>query len=124
MIRQARSFILVGLAATAAHFAVMGLLIQTGTTSAQMATFVGSLVGSLVAYFANRQHTFRSRVPHLRAIPRHYVVVAGSILLNAAVFGIAHGRLGTPVWFAQGLATGVCMVFNFIASRFWVFRDS
>ena len=119
---QAWRFALVGGLATAAHFAVMGMLIATDLTSPLLATFVGSLVGSVVAYVANRRHTFESDVPHRHALPRHYAVVAGSILLNAVLFHMAQGWFGAPVWFAQGLATGLCMVFNFIASRFWVFR--
>ena len=91
------------------------------TLLAQAARF--ALVGSVVAYLANRRHTFESDVPHRRALPRHYLVVAGSILLNALLFRLAYTGLGAPVWLAQGLATGLCMVFNFIASRQWVFRQ-
>ena len=84
---------------------------------------LGSLVGSVVAYVANRRHTFESDVPHRTALPRHYAVVAGSIALNALIFRLAHGSLDAPVWLAQGLATGLCMVFNFVASKYWVFKQ-
>jgi putative flippase GtrA len=123
LISQALRFALVGGLATLAHFAVMGALILAGVASPLVATFVGSLVGSVVAYVANRRHTFDSNEPHRRALPRHYVVVAGSIALNALIFRFAQGSLDTPVWFAQGLATGLCMVFNFVASRHWVFKQ-
>jgi putative flippase GtrA len=122
--RQAKSFVLVGLAATLVHFAAMGLLISQQWTSPLAATFVGSLLGSVVAYLANRRLTFQSDAPHRRALLRHYVVVAASIILNAIIFRAAHQSFALPVWFSQGLATGLCMVFNFIASRFWVFRSS
>lgn len=121
--RQARTFLIVGLTATAAHFATMAGLIATQWTSALAATFIGSLVGSVVTYLANRQLTFQSDAPHRRALPRHYVVVAASIAFNALLFRVAHEQLLLPVWIAQGLATGLCMVFNFVASRFWVFRS-
>ena len=120
---QAVRFAAVGGFATLAHFAVMGALIITSAASPLAATFAGSLVGSVVAYVANRRHTFESDVPHTQALPRHYAVVAGSIVLNAALFRFAHGSFGAPVWFAQGLATGLCMVFNFVASRLWVFKQ-
>jgi putative flippase GtrA len=120
---QAMRFAAVGGLATLAHFAVMGALIITSAASPLAATFAGSLVGSVVAYVANRRHTFESDVPHIQALPRHYAVVAGSIILNAALFRLAHGSFGAPVWFAQGLATGLCMVFNFVASRLWVFKQ-
>ena len=122
--QQAKSFVVVGLVATAAHFMTMGVLISLEQATPVTATFVGSLVGSIVAYVANRRHTFQSDAPHRRALPRHYVVVAASIGLNAMIFHLAHGSIALPIWLAQGLATGLCMVFNFIASRFWVFRSS
>ena len=123
LLTQAMRFAVVGGLATLAHFAVMGAIIVTTIGSPLVATFAGSLVGSVVAYLANRRHTFESDVPHAQALPRHYVVVAGSIVLNALVFRLAHGTFGAPIWFAQGLATGLCMVFNFVASRFWVFKQ-
>jgi putative flippase GtrA len=123
LITQALRFAFVGGLATLAHFAVMGALIVGGLTTPLVATFVGSLIGSVVAYVANRRHTFESDAPHRRALPRHYVVVTGSIALNALIFRFAHGSLDMPVWFAQGLATGLCMVFNFVASRHWVFKQ-
>jgi putative flippase GtrA len=123
LLTQAMRFAMVGGLATLAHFAVMGAIILTTIGSPLVATFAGSLVGSVVAYLANRRHTFESDVPHTQALPRHYAVVAGSIVLNALVFRLAHGTFGAPIWFAQGLATGLCMVFNFVASRFWVFKQ-
>ncbi|MFM8546953.1 MAG: GtrA family protein [Betaproteobacteria bacterium] len=122
--REARNFLLVGLAATAAHFAVMAALIASTMASALAATFIGSLTGSIVTYLANRRITFQSDTPHRRALPRHYIVVAGSIVLNALAFRVAHEQLSAKVWVAQGLATGLCMVFNFIVSRWWVVRSS
>lgn len=122
--RQGLRFGLVGLTATAAHIGVMTGLIAFGAASALAATFVGSLVGSVITYLANRSLTFQSSAPHRRALVRHYVTVAGSIALNALLFHAAHEPLGLAVWLAQGLATGLCMVFNFMASRFWVFRSS
>jgi putative flippase GtrA len=123
LITQAMRFAVVGGAATLAHFAVMAALIMLQWASPLVATFLGSLVGAAVAYWANRRHTFESDVPHTRALPRHTVVVAGSIVLNALLFRLAHGSFEAPVWFAQGLATGLCMVFNFVASRQWVFKQ-
>jgi putative flippase GtrA len=123
LVTQAIRFAMVGGLATLAHFAAMGTLIVGGLTTPLVATFLGSLVGSVVAYVANRRHTFESDVPHRTALPRHYAVVAGSIALNALIFRLAHGSLDAPVWFAQGLATGLCMVFNFVASKYWVFKQ-
>lgn len=123
LLTQALRFGFVGALATLVHFAAMGALILAGVATPLAATFVGSLAGSVVAYVANRRHTFESNEPHHRALPRHYVVVAGSIALNALIFRLAHGSLDAPVWFAQGLATGLCMVFNFVASRHWVFKQ-
>ena len=123
LLTQATRFAMVYGLATLAHFAVMGALISTALATPLAATFTGSLVGSVVAYLANRRHTFESDVPHAQALPRHYVVVAGSIVLNAALFRVAHDGLGAPIWLAQGLATGLCMVFNFVASRLWVFKQ-
>lgn len=121
---QGLRFILVGLAATAAHLGVMAGLIAVGAVGALAATFIGSLVGSVITYLANRSLTFKSSTPHRLALVRHYVTVAGSIALNAVLFHIAHESLVLAVWLAQVLASGLCMVFNFIVSRFWVFRSS
>ena len=122
LVRQGRRFILVGIAATLTHFAVMGVLIEVAGLAPLAATFIGSLAGSVVAYVANRVHTFESQVSHRRALPRHYAVVAGSILLNALIFRALHGQFDQPVWMAQVLATGLCKQFNFLASKLWVFR--
>ena len=85
LLTQAIRFAMVGGLATLAHFVVMAAMISAAIASPLAATFTGSLVGSVVAYLANRRHTFESDVPHSQALPWHYAVVAASMALTAAL---------------------------------------
>lgn len=121
-LQQIRDFVIAGLIATLAHYAAMGLLITGFEIRPLAATFVGSWVGSLVAYGLNRVRTFRSQVAHRQALPRHLAMGVASIALNAFAFEILVRFLTWPTAIAQIAATAICLMMNFVVMKFWVFR--
>lgn len=121
-LRQLASFVVIGLAATAVHYAVLLLLVQVAHKPPVPATLLGFCCGGLISYSLNRRHTFKSRRRHREAVTR-FVAVAGvgfvatALLMTAAVDG---ARVDYRL--AQVVVTGIVTVWSYVASRWWTFR--
>lgn len=121
-LRQLASFVVIGLAATAVHYAVLLLLVQGAHKPPIPSTLIGYCCGGLVSYSLNRRHTFKSRKRHREAMLR-FAAVAGigflatALLMTAAVDG-AH----LDYRIAQVAVTGLVTVWSYAASRWWTFR--
>ena len=115
-------FVAVGSVATAFQYVIVAVAGAAGS-SAAVAGAMGYLAGSGLSYTANRRFTFGFRGSHARAAPRFYAMVAAGFLLTVATMALLADTMGWNLWLAQGVATGLCLVFNYACSRLWVFRE-
>src|SRR5262245_8016411 len=74
--RQFLTFAAVGAVGTAAHFAVLVLLVEALDFSPAAATTVGFVCGAVVNYALNRRFTFVSARSHRAALPQFLLVAA------------------------------------------------
>lgn len=116
-----RRFVIAGTMATAAHFAVLGSAVAGLGWSAAAGTGLGAFVGSVISYLLNRTYVFASDKPHPEAVPRFYLMVGATWLLNIGLMAVLVDWLGWNLWIAQAGVTGACLVSNFLWSRHWVF---
>jgi putative flippase GtrA len=114
-------FLAVGLLATVAQYAVVA--VAATETSAAVAGALGYFVGSVTSYVVNRSYTFGFRGSHLGAAARFYAMVAGGWVVTIACMWVLADALGYNLWFAQVLATGLCLLVNYTISRHWVFKE-
>ena len=110
----------VGVAATAAHWMLLALLVEAFGVRAWIGSGAGAVLGAQVAFFGNRRYTFDHAGAWLPAWWRFM----GTAALGAAVgMGVvaAGVALGLHYLLAQALATGIVMLLTFAINRHWTF---
>ncbi len=112
---------LVGAVGTAAHYALMGLLMAVFGIAAVAASTAGAIAGALVNYVLNYYYTFCSDKHHGEAIVKFWAVAGLGWGVNAAVLAGGLDGLGLAVIPAQLLATGVVFLLTFVLNRLWTF---
>jgi len=124
MPRQIFFFGVVGLAATAIHYAVA--LVLSGHITPYIANFVGFIVALGISYIGHLRLTFQldwEQANHWHRLPRYTGVAVGGFVLSQLVLGVAFDLLQLPVWLALGVAVIVVPVLSFLLSSLWVFRQ-
>jgi len=116
-------FTVMGGIATAAHYAVLVVLVRGLYLSPVAASAAGYLVGALVSYILNFKITFRSHKQHLEALPRFLGVAVIGLGLNTSIMAICTGLLSLYYLVGQVLATVLVLIWNFVANRLWTFNE-
>jgi putative flippase GtrA len=116
-------YLLVAVAATAAHYALMAFCIERGGWPAFAASGVGAALGAQVAYVGNRWFTFEHRGAMGASWPRFQATALAGALLGMAI--VAAGvALGMHYLVAQMIATGTSVFLTFAINRHWTFADA
>lgn len=115
-------YTLAGGVATAAHYAVLLVLVEALGLPPAFAAAIGALCGAAVAYLANRRFTFtESKVGHARALPRFLLVAVVGAGLNGLIVWFGNSVLGWHYLFAQALATLLVLFLTYRLNRHWTF---
>lgn len=114
-------FLLIGGFATAMHFMVLVVLVQSGLLSPVPASTAGFVLSAFLNYGLNRHYTFESDSPHARALPRFTVVATTALGLNALLLHLMHVLVGLHYVPAQVVATTGTLIWNFALNRSWTF---
>ena len=119
--RQFVSFALVGVVGTITHYATMLSLIEFAGATPVMGTFAGFFAGLGASYVLNRQWTFDKRPPWARGFATYFAVCFVGLGINMGIVALA---LAIHVHFMIGqvVATCVALFWNFLSSKFVVFR--
>lgn len=110
----------VGVLATAAHYALLVALVELVQAPAWIASGLGAALGAQVAFFGNRRFTF----DHRGALGPAWLKFQGTALVGALVgMAIVAGgvALGWHYLIAQGVATLTGLVVTFLINRRWTF---
>jgi putative flippase GtrA len=113
-------YLAVGVAATAAHWAFMVMLVEQVGTAPWLASGAGAALGAQVAFLANRSFTFEHAGDRWPAWWRFMATaVLGAVVGMAIVaFGV---KTGAHYMLAQALATLVGVLLTFAVNRAWTF---
>jgi putative flippase GtrA len=110
----------VGVAATAAHWALLVLLVEGPGLPAWLGSGAGAVLGAQMAFFGNRRLTF----DHRGALWPAWWRFMGTALLGGA-FGMAVVGAGVTLgWhylLAQAVATVLVMLLTFGVNSVWTF---
>ena len=117
------SFAGAGAIGTAAHYAVLVLLVEIAGMPAAVATAFGAVVGATVNYLLNYHLTFHSVASHTITGPRFALIALAGMALNSMVV-FACVRLGIHYLVGQVVATLLVLLFGFLANRFWTFSGT
>lgn len=122
-IRQASTFAIVGLLATAVHYVVA--LALSMAMPVTWANPFGFLAAFGVSYFGHGRLTFRLSADdrnHSQQLPRFALTATAGFLLGQALLALLGRFTPWPDWISLGLALGTVPVFTFAVSRIWVFK--
>jgi putative flippase GtrA len=119
--RQFSKFLTVGLATAIVHYGILVVMVEACAIDPVWATTVGFLVAVLLSYLLNRRYTFGERPAFHLGLFKYYVAGSVGLALNAGVMSLLTGW-GIYYLFAQIVASGVALIWNFLAARFVVFR--
>ncbi|GAO22069.1 GtrA family protein [Alicycliphilus sp. B1] len=111
----------VGVVATAVHYAVLVVAVEAWAAPAAEAAAGGAAVGAVTAYWGNRRYTFTSAKTHRRAVPAFLAVAMMSAALSACVVWLLSQRLGLYYLVAQVLATVTTLVVGYSVNKRWTF---
>ena len=123
MLGQFLRFAAVGAVATAFHYAVMFSPVEFTGLDPVYATLCGFAVGAVVSYSLNRLFTFNHRPAYGRGLAKFFIVVGIGAALNAAIVWFLVRQVGLFYVYAQFIATGLVLIWNFFSARLVVFRE-
>ncbi len=110
----------VGAAATAAHWALLALLVEAFGVAPWLASGAGAVLGAQVAFAGNRHYTFGHRGPLFAAWWRFMATASAGAAVGMAVVALGVA-LGLHYLAAQALATALVMLLTFAVNRLWTF---
>jgi putative flippase GtrA len=122
--RQFLHFAAVGAIGTLIQYGVLWTGVEFLATSAVVASGVGYALGSVVNYLLNYFFTFERGKSHVETASKYYAVLGVGWCINTGLMGLLAHHWGLNYWFAQLLATGVGLMWNFIGSRWWAFKHA
>ncbi len=114
-------YALVGAIGTAAHYAVLIVLVQWGHVGPVAGSTAGAAVGAIVNYVLNHRYTFASRKRHRHALPRFAAIACAGMIVNAALLAILVNGFGVYYLGAQVVATLVVLGLTYVTNRAWTF---
>lgn len=87
-----------------------------------LSTTISYFLSSIIGYFLNDKMVFRQKNKSKLAIMRYYIVYGTSYLLNMICMYIYIDVLHLSQYIAPLLVLFITVPYNFILSRFWVFK--
>ena len=115
-------FAAVGALGTAAHYALLLVLVEGAGVDPVAGSVAGFLLGALVNYTLNRTLVFRSDRAHAEALPRFLAVAGVGLGWNALLMYILVDFAGVHYLLAQILTTAILLVWHYLGNALWTFR--
>lgn len=88
-----------------------------------LAKAISYTIGVVNSYIWNRRFTFRSQVRSIKRFMIFFVINLIAIGINSGLMALSLHVLRIPEWVGLLVATGITMAWNFLTSKFVVFRD-
>ena len=115
-------FTAVGASGTAVQYLALWFGVERCGADPAVASGAGYVIGSVVNYVLNYFFTFGSRQSQWRAASRYFTLLGVGWCWNALLMLLLVRDAGWHYWPAQLVASTVVLLWNFIGSRWWVFR--
>jgi len=122
-VRQAGTFLIVGLAATAVHAIVASIARTLGHLPPMSATTAGYLAAVGISYLGNARLTFGRPVLEGRQLARFLAVSLLGFATNLAITYVVSDRLHWPFAVTLGIGVVVIPALSFTASKLWAFAE-
>lgn len=123
MITQFLQFASVGAIGTAVQYGVLYGLVEWLGSNPVLASAIGMILGAITNYILNYVYTFNSTKKHAETAPKFFTVAAFGLALNTSMMALAIQHWQLHYLLAQVLSTLLVLVWNFLANRYWTFRE-
>lgn len=121
-LRRFAGFAAVGLVGTAAHYALLVILVEVLGADPVLGAGAGFCLGAVVNYALSHRWVFRSDRAHHQALPRFLLVAAAGLLWTALLMGLFVRYLAWPYLVAQIVTTGILLFWHYGGNALWTFR--
>lgn len=121
-VRSFLTFLFVGGFATGLHYAIMLGTVYLLDWSLVYGSTLGFSVSAIVNYLLNVKLTFRSTQSHKNTAPRFFLVAGSGLMLNYGILSVLLS-LGAHAVIAQILTTIGVLIWNYVVSGLWTFRQ-
>lgn len=123
-LKQFIIFTAIGGIGTLGQYLALVALVETGVLTAVPASIIGFIIGAIINYFLNYRFTFGSTKSHKEAMSKFFLVAALGAAINTALMYVGIHVLKFYYLLAQIVATGLVLLWNFIANKLWTFKAS
>jgi len=122
-LKQFLKFCVVGTVGTAIDFSLLYLLVEFAHVWYLLAATISFIVAVINNYIFNKFWTFKDRdKDFLRQFGRFLVVSIIGLGLNVLILYVLVEFAGMWYILAKVLATGVVLIWNFFANKYWTFK--
>ncbi len=122
IIGQLVRFLGVGSVATITQYLILIFLTELHAFDPVVASAIGFTISAFLNYLLNYYFTFASRVPHIKAMPRFFLVATSALLLNTLCMYLLNSQLAIHYLLSQVLTTGLVLIWNFVLNRHWTYQ--
>lgn len=99
------------------------MLVELLSISPEISTATGAMLGAFTGYSLNKIIVFKHKQNTLESFIKYMLMAVTSAILNTIIMFICHRILNFYYIYAQIIATGVMVIFNYICCNYWIFID-
>jgi putative flippase GtrA len=121
--RSLFTFLFVGGFATALQYAIILFTVYVLGWPVVSGSTLGFILSAIVNYLLNVRLTFRSTQSHKNTAPRFVVVALSGLVLNYGILSLLL-FFGAQAAVAQILTTIGVMIWNYVVSGIWTFKQN
>ena len=111
----------IGAIGTVGHYTTLILLVQLLHTNPVIASTIGFVTGALINYLLNYRITFNSNKEHHETLTKFFSVATLGAVFNGLIMSAGFHLFDIHYLIIQLIATGLVLVFNFMANKHWTF---
>ncbi|NLT58065.1 MAG: GtrA family protein [Clostridiales bacterium] len=122
-------YVVVGATGALLDFAVFRTLLplvqdSMPVSGKALANGTGMLLGALYCYTLNRIWSFKSRRPVLRQAAAYGGLLTFNVFASSGLIYLLGARTALTPSLCKIIAQGVIFLWNYLISRFWIFRQA
>ncbi len=121
--QQLLRFLITGGLSTLVQYVLLIISIESLGIAKTTSSALAYGLAAIVNYVLNYHFTFEAKSPHKQTLVRFAYVVSIGLLLNTIAFYLAI-QMSSHYILAQCIGTGVTLIFNFIAHKYWTYSIS
>lgn len=115
-------FSVVGIATTGAYLSFLFVLVEFFKTNVVVAGVVSYVVAVIFNYYSHYGWTFVSKASHVAVASKYLVMIMAGFCFNTLGMYLWADRSGYQYLVVQTALLFVITCWNFLLSKFWVFR--